>query len=273
MTAPLAGAPPMIERYMAVGSVPSMMVHPPLSNALSMTTPLMITATTGSLSGLDHFSKPILRTDDITTARLRATPLKRARGAAPMIAQAPVLSVPALSVIEDADTKRIPKTESPGHPSETLRVPPDAIIDVQVKNLFDFAKINDRDARRDSFNYWALKIPAIVGAAAATAFEAFGFGSVVIVLATLVAICTALDGARPRGLLHNVHRKASNEASLAGTTLQSGWHLVQLECADQLDEKRVRAADLLRAAHAERQRITDYVTAAEASLGSSARTA
>ena len=268
MTAPLAGAPPMIERYMAVGSVPSMMAHPPLSNALSMTTPLMITATTGSLSGIDPFSKPILRTDDITTARLRATPLKRARGVAPMIAQPPVLSV-----IEDADTKRIPKTESPGHPSGTLREPPDAIIDVQVKNLFDFAKINDRDARRDGFNYWALKIPAIVGAAAATAFEAFGYGSVVIVLATLVAICTALDGARPRGLLHNVHRKASNEASLAGTTLQSGWHLVQLECADQLDEKRVRAADLLRAAHAERQRITDYVTAAEASLGSSARTA
>jgi hypothetical protein len=148
----------------------------------------------------------------------------------------------------------------------------DAILQVHVTNLFDYAKANERDARQDNINYWALKAPAIVGAAAASAFEAFGVGAAVIVLATVAAICSAVDAARPRGLLHNVHRKAANEASLAGTALQAGWHLIQIECANDPDARRTRAADLLREAQAERQRISSYVTAAEASLGSSTRT-
>jgi hypothetical protein len=107
----------------------------------------------------------------------------------------------------------------------------------------------------------------MAGAAAATTCAAFGYGSVVIVLAALAAICIAVDGARPAGLLHNVHRKAANEARRAAATLQAGWHLVQLECDGHLDQKRSRAAGLLRTAHAERQRIINYVTAAEAGLG------
>jgi hypothetical protein len=43
--------------------------------------------------------------------------------------------------------------------------------------------------------------------------------------------------------------------------------LIKLECANDSDARRKRAAELLRQAQDERKRISDYVTAAEASLG------
>ena len=266
-TALVTDASPASERSLASGSVPSMVAHPPLSSSLPMEAPLVITAGTGSLPAIDRFSKPTVRTDDVTTARLRALPPSRALDSAPPMNALP----PALSTIEDADTTRLPRLEPPGLDRAAPVEESDALIDAQIRNLVEFARINARDARRDRLHYWALKGPAIAGATAASTCAALGYGSVVIILAALAAICAAVDGVRPGGLLEKVHRKASKEAYRAAAALQAGWHLVQLECDGQLAQQRSRAADLLRAALAERQKITNYVTAAEADLGGSAR--
>lgn len=265
-TASLRSELPMIDRYRVVGGAASMVVHAPPSSPLPMAAPVMLADASGPLSTIGRYSTSAVRADDITTARMRAVPSRRARAALSMITQHPA---PPMS--RDASVAPAPGLAPPGLASAMPVEPPEALIEVQINSLFALAKINDRDARRDSLHYWVLKVPAIVGAATASACSAFGYGSVVIILATLAAICTAVDGVRPGGILHHVHRKAATEARRAGATLRSGWHLARLESAGQLDQARSRAAGLLRAAHADRQRITDYLTAAEASLGGSTR--
>jgi hypothetical protein len=85
------------------------------------------------------------------------------------------------------------------------------IIQEVVKNLRTWAVANRKDAKRDRFSYWALKIPAFALAAGTSAFETLGVHSAVIVMGVISAMCVAIDAAYPRGLLYNIHRQASNE--------------------------------------------------------------
>jgi hypothetical protein len=141
----------------------------------------------------------------------------------------------------------------------------DDAINVQVANLRAYSTASAADARLDRALLWAFKVPVIVGSTAAATLAGLGDTTAAVILSSASAICAAIDALRPRGLLFGVHRRASNEAALAAANIQSEWQATKLEVTDD-DERRLRAAELVRKCNDARQKIDEYVTAAEASV-------
>ena len=142
-----------------------------------------------------------------------------------------------------------------------------SIIETELDQLKTWAKNNELDARKDKRNFWALKIPAIVGGLSISALDYFGYGSAVIVVGLITSICVAIDGVHPRGSLYNVHKKAANE--LYGLQDKLGSQLDQLRIKHHdLDNEQCRtdASLLLMNIQKEKDRINKYITSVEAGL-------
>ena len=145
------------------------------------------------------------------------------------------------------------------------------IIQGQIESLRAWAFANDKDARSDRRRYWLLKIPAIIFAASTSALETFGFHSAVILVGVVSAVCVAIDAAYPGGLLHNIHRQASNEIFLLADMVRLEWEKITVEFRDVSNpegvlERKARVQRILSTVQEEKKRINDYLTAAEASL-------
>lgn len=141
-------------------------------------------------------------------------------------------------------------------------------IGEELATLERWADDNEKDAKRDKFQYWVLKGPAIGCAAATSALEYFKWGGAVIVFGVVSASCIAIDAVHPRGVLYNVHRRAGNEIRLFRDRVKTQWNSVLIAHLDPKNPERIAAAQkILQSTLAEKKRINDYLTAAEAGLG------
>ena len=141
---------------------------------------------------------------------------------------------------------------------------PNDVVQEQLDILEAWTVENLRLAKRDAIRFWALKLPAIASSASVAAFEAFGYGQVVIILAVVAALCIAVDGLFPGGQLHNVHKRAASEARRLQQNTIIKWRQAQLDPEKPLAEA---AKATLATIQKERTRIDKYVTEAESSLG------
>ncbi len=142
----------------------------------------------------------------------------------------------------------------------------DMIIQEQLDYLEAWTNINLAEARKDWWRFWIFKIPALISTVSITAFESFGYGNVVIILGVVSALCVGIDAAFPGGQLHNVHKRAANEARRIQHDILTKWRQVQFD-----ESRSINGAikTILDEIQNERTRIDKYVTDAEASLGKS----
>lgn len=159
------------------------------------------------------------------------------------------------------------KAVSRGNESEDDQFPtPRDIVDEQIAFLGKWVEALRREAKRDFVKYWIFKIPALTASVSSSALEAFGYGPVVIVLGVAGAFCIGLDAAFPRGLLHNVHKRAAAEARRLQADVLLEWRKLELLRSDD-QGAREHVLRIIERIQVERTRIDQYVTAAEANLG------
>ncbi|MCG8345635.1 MAG: hypothetical protein MI685_10840 [Chlorobiales bacterium] len=160
--------------------------------------------------------------------------------------------------------------EETAHPQLRGDGPQDAAIDTddiiqeQIDVLETWILDNSRLAKRDFARFWALKIPAIFASVSVAAFQSLGYGSVVIVLGVVTAFCVGIDALFPGGRLHNVHKRAANEARRLQHDAIGKWRQAQLDNTTPKEEATAKILDFIQR---ERTRIDKYVTDAETSLG------
>jgi hypothetical protein len=177
-------------------------------------------------------------------------------------------------------SRRAPPASSPSKPIPESKTPRDAdssqqdapaapvdlddIIQEQLDVLELWVNHNTDQAKRDFIRFWAFKTPAIACSVSVAAFESLKFGVVVIVLGVISAFCVGIDALFPGGRLHNVHKRAANEARRLQHDAIGRWRKAQL---GKDADKRHAVSTILDFIQKERSRIDKYLTDAEASLG------
>jgi hypothetical protein len=142
------------------------------------------------------------------------------------------------------------------------------IIKEELETLESWARVVDHDAKSDRVRYWCFKIPAILGAASTSVFEAFSYGWAVIAFGVLATVCAAIDAADSGGLLHNVHRRAANEIFLLRDRVRTNWDIIALQYGDtkSMSGREQESVKLMTMIKNEKDRIKEYLMVAEASL-------
>ena len=161
----------------------------------------------------------------------------------------------------------VPAAARLAKPAEVALDDGERAIAEELQMLEKWAQGNRRDAEKDRARFWALKLPAIICAAAISGLEGFGMHTAVSFLGVISAICVACDALMPRGLLHNVHRRAFNELRFVAQTLKKSWDIAKYETTADSPERKAAIVAALKLSQSECVRINDYITAAEASLG------
>ena len=147
----------------------------------------------------------------------------------------------------------------------------DVKIEEQYRHLREYSDQADKEALVDKVKYWTLKIPAIVASALAGIFGALHLDIAVIVSACVGTLAATIDSIYPRGMLHNVHRRAANDLALFASKIRTEWQAACVQCDRSPDQLKPIFAKALTDANGERERVQTYVTAAEASLDAKPR--
>lgn len=141
-------------------------------------------------------------------------------------------------------------------------------IQAEIKHINEWAALNDKDAQKDMWKFWALKMPAILGGIAVSFFQYFGYAWGVTLVGLISSACIAIDGFYPQGRLYNVHKRAFNDLRSLQDALFTKWAAAELRLSSATDEGALRetAAKLLEEAHKEKTKIARYIRDAEANL-------
>lgn len=136
---------------------------------------------------------------------------------------------------------------------------PRAILAAHIASLERWALANERDARRDMWSFWALKIPAILAASAGGILAQYGWAPAGAILGVIASVSVIIDGIYPRGMLHNTHVRAVHD--LRDLTNHM-W--VTLDSTAGPADEIVRT--IIRDSEKKRQEIAAYVRDAEIAL-------
>ena len=137
----------------------------------------------------------------------------------------------------------------------------------QLMDLETWAQANRRDAKRDTFKFWSLKIPAIVVSAGSGVFAYFKVDSVAVIGGAVASLCVLIDALNPGGALRNAHLRAFNDLRILQCRMKSQWQVGFL-----LHEDRdTLAAKIIEGTTKEKERINDAITNAETSLAATTR--
>ena len=132
---------------------------------------------------------------------------------------------------------------------------------LELNQIKAWAQDNDKDARRDRFAFWFLKIPAMVVSATAAVLAHFKLDDLAMIAAAVATFCILIDGLRPRGLLYSTHLRAASEVYRLYGDMLSQWRTGRLNDRDP----RTLAAEIIAQAQPERTRISIYLTHIESS--------
>lgn len=126
---------------------------------------------------------------------------------------------------------------------------------------------NRDDARRESWQFWMLKVPAILTAAGSSALTYFNLKGTAVVAGALAAFCVLMDSLNPKGALRNAHWRAYNEISKLVSDMDQAWKVAALQGKTKdPDAARAEAAKILESHQPEVDRINRYIVDVESAL-------
>jgi len=143
-------------------------------------------------------------------------------------------------------------------PSDLIGAPKFLIKEVQ--NIEKRSKLMGREAQKDAFVYWFLKLPAILLAAGAglsalnvvsvNTGAAFGF---------LAAVMIGIDGLMPRkrAKLYQIHINAFYDFRIIQNNIRSQWNKESSLISSR--SKAIVAQEILRSFSEERERVNKYI--------------
>src|SRR4051794_21830159 len=85
------------------------------------------------------------------------------------------------------------------------------LLDEYLAHLESWAEGNRKDARRDTWAFWSLKIPAILASASTVVWSHFHLSSVSVICGAIASACVLIDGLHPSGMLRNTHLRAYHD--------------------------------------------------------------
>lgn len=138
----------------------------------------------------------------------------------------------------------------------------------EFKRIEVWAQANNADARRDALRFWSLKIPAILVSATTGVFAFYGLKNFVVLAGAVSSFCVLMDGLKPSGNLRNVHLRAVNDLRILQHNMLAQWDQGVLRGGVNPN---LLAAEAIAMSAKEKQRINNYITQAETSLGTSGR--
>ncbi|HXN26081.1 MAG TPA: hypothetical protein VN902_03105 [Candidatus Acidoferrales bacterium] len=143
---------------------------------------------------------------------------------------------------------------------ETSQAPQEFLDEMAV--IMKWAEANEKDAKRDLFQFWLLKLPAILVTAGAALFAYFKIDVGAIAASAVSAVCIMVDAVRPKGQMYRVHRRAANDIFKLHADMASQFR------AGKLNHRELTylAGGIISESKKERDRITKYVTDAESTL-------
>jgi len=136
---------------------------------------------------------------------------------------------------------------------------PRQVLVSHLMRLEDWAMANQKDADRDTWTFWSLKIPAILASATAGIWAHFNWTAASIFVGAAAGACIAIDGIYPRGTLRNIHLRAVHDIRNL-----SAHMLAQFDSAAGNQAAVVRK--IVRESERERRRIAAYVRDADTAL-------
>ena len=143
---------------------------------------------------------------------------------------------------------------------------PEVAIDAQLGELERWALANLQSDRRQTTRFWLLKGIAFLGAVIAAVSAALEHDRVVIVFASISALCVAIDAAWPTSSFRNANQRAVQDLRELENTIKIKWDKVRLAHPDPKAPARIaHALALLDEVQAKRHEIGKYLGAAEAS--------
>jgi hypothetical protein len=129
----------------------------------------------------------------------------------------------------------------------------------QYRRLHEWMRANERDAGTDAKRLWALKIPALVFALAATAFSMAKWTISAAIASGIATMCVTIDGLGRFGSLRGIHQQAVFDISMLLNEVQSRWDAAGL----RRKEPHATAVELIEYISKEMRKIEEYLRKAE----------
>lgn len=134
----------------------------------------------------------------------------------------------------------------------------------QIDGINQWAKANRREAKWESFWFWALKVPVIVATAGYGLLAKNDNYNGLAWAGATSAACVLIDGLFRPGTLRNFHQRAYFELSTIADDLFDQWDAAALR-GDEAHG--AIASRLIEEARKRKAKVASYLTDAEASLG------
>jgi hypothetical protein len=109
----------------------------------------------------------------------------------------------------------------------------------ELLELEEWAKANKRDASRDTWAFWGLKIPAILASASAGVWAHFGLTAVSVIFGAIASVCVIVDGIHPRGMLRNTHLRSYHDLRILIAQMVSEWRSRNTNARDDNITRRI----------------------------------
>lgn len=138
------------------------------------------------------------------------------------------------------------------------------LLQGQIDSINLWADNNRREAKWESFWFWALKVPVIVATAGYGLIPA---GWELALAGAVSATCVLIDGLYRPGNLRNFHHRAYFELRMLADDLSDQWKASLLKSGGDLDSV---AAHLIEDARKHKAKIAGYLADAETTLGKDA---
>jgi hypothetical protein len=100
-----------------------------------------------------------------------------------------------------------------------------------IDELDAWATLNERDVRRDTIRFWALKLPAIVSSASAGVLALEHLGTIAAILAAVSRACVLIDAVNPGGQLRNAPLRAVVDLRELEYDVVNNWRIGSLQGA------------------------------------------
>jgi hypothetical protein len=140
------------------------------------------------------------------------------------------------------------------------------VLQYEIKILQKWRQTMTKKIRLDKLGFWIFKVTAILASISAGVVGMLGLLDVALVLSLFAAVCVAVDGFRPRGMLCKVHQTADRKIQQLEETIRSRW--VGGNLTGHGNTAKELVAGILKEAYEGKERISKYLEDGETYLAS-----
>ena len=134
-----------------------------------------------------------------------------------------------------------------------------------LSELEEWATLNRRDALRDSFRFWILKLPAVLSSVSSGILAIAHIEMIAAILAATASACVLIDAVHPGGQLRNAHLRAVHDLRNLQQKIVNEWRVGSLRGRGAND----LAAQILESSEGKREKIAAEIRSAETSFARS----